>query len=149
MKILLPVDGSRAALAAVEHALALRQAGLQADFVLANVQEPPSLYEVIVVHDAEALDQVRRDAGADLLAPAEALLDAALVRYESVVAGGQAAHVLVDLIEEHGCDAVVMGRRGLGDEDGHEPGPVAHALLRHSPVPVTLVAVPEVPDSED
>lgn len=137
MKILLPVDGSRAALAAVEHALALRQAGLQADFVLANVQEPPSLYEVIVVHDAEALDQVRRDAGADLLAPAEALLDAALARYESVVAGGQAAHVLVDLIEEQACEAVIVGTAGA------DPGEVVQALLRHSPVPVTVVRAAE------
>ena len=137
MKILLAVDGSPAALAAVAHALALRAAGLDAEFLLANVQEPPSLYEVIVAHDAELIDQVRRDAGADLLQPAEALLDAAGARYESVVAGGQAAHVLVDLLEEHGCDAVVVGTPDA------EPGPVAQALLRHSPVPVTLVRAPE------
>lgn len=143
MKILLPMDGSPAALAAVAHALALRAAGLDAEFVLANVQEPPSLYEVIVAHDAEVIDQVRRDAGADLLRGAEALLDAAGARYESVVAGGQAANVLVDLAEEHGCDAVVMGAHGQGGGDGAEPGPVAQALLRHSPVPVTLVRVAE------
>ena len=113
--------------------------------MLANVQEPPSLYEVIVVHDAERIDQARRDAGADLLQPAEALLDAAGARYESVVAGGQAANVLVDLLEEHACDAVVMGLRGLGDEGAAEPGPVAHALLRHSPVPVTLVRAADGP----
>ena len=143
MKILLPVDGSPAALAAVAHSLALRAAGLDAQFVLANVQEPPSLYEVIVAHDADVIAQVRRDAGADLLQAAEALLDAAGAPYESVVAGGQAANVLVDLLEEHACDAVVMGAHGQGGADGPEPGPVAHALLRHSPVPVTLVRAPE------
>lgn len=143
MKILLPVDGSPTALAAVAHALALRAAGLDAEFVLANVQEPPSLYEVIVAHDAELIDQVRRDAGADLLRGAEALLDAAGARYESVVAGGQAANVLVDLAEEHACDAVVLGAHGQGGGDSAEPGPVAQALLRHSPVPVTLVRLAE------
>ncbi|MBL8306594.1 MAG: universal stress protein [Rubrivivax sp.] len=147
MKILLPVDGSKSALAAVAHALGLRAAGLDAQFLLANVQEPPSLYEVIVAHDADVIDQVRRDAGADLLQAAEALLDAAGAPYESVVAGGQAAHVLVDLLEEHGCDAVVMGAHGVGGGDGAEPGPVAQALLRHSPVPVTLVRASEVTES--
>ncbi len=142
MKILLPVDGPGPALAAVQHALQLVRGGLRASFVLANVQEPPSLYEVIVAHDADVIDRVRRDAGADLLQAAEALLDAAGVDYETVVAGGQAATVLVDLIEEHACDAVVMGARGAGDADASEPGPVAQALLRHSPVPVTLVREP-------
>ena len=137
MKILLPVDGSPAALAAVRHALALRGAGLAADFVLANVQEPPSLYEVVVAHDADVLSEVRRDAGADLLAPAEALLEAAGASWESEVAGGDPGHLLVDLAENYGCDAVVMG---LGEG---APGRVARALLQHSPVPVTLVRAPE------
>ena len=46
-------------------------------FVLVNVQSLPSLYEVVVAHDAERLDAVRRAAGSDLLGAAEALLDAA------------------------------------------------------------------------
>jgi nucleotide-binding universal stress UspA family protein len=75
MKILLPVDGSAASMAAVQYALQLARDGLQAEFVLANVQEPPSLYEVVVAHDVAVLDQVRTAAGADLLAPAEALLE--------------------------------------------------------------------------
>ena len=52
MKILLPIDGSPTALAAVRHALRLVQNGLAAEFVLVNVQEPPSLYEIVVSHDA-------------------------------------------------------------------------------------------------
>lgn len=133
MKILLPVDGTPEALHAVSHALRLRAEGLAANFVLANVQEPPSLYEVVVAHDAAVLDDVRRAAGADLLAPAEALLEAAGASWESEVAGGDPGHVLVDLAENYGCDAVVMG---AGD-DG--VGSVAMSLLLHSPVPVTLV----------
>jgi nucleotide-binding universal stress UspA family protein len=139
MKILLPVDGSPDALAAVRHALALRADGLNTSFVLANVQEPPSLYEVIVAHDPDVIDQVRRDAGADLLQAAQALLTAAAAEHDSVVAGGSPAAVLVDLAEEHACDAVVMGYRGVGSPEGTDAGSVAAAVLRHSPVPVTLV----------
>ncbi len=139
MKILLAVDGSGPALDAVRHALALRQQGLDASFVLANVQEPPSLYEVIVAHDADVIERVRSAAGADLLQPAEALLTAAGATYDSVVGGGDPGHVLADLLEEHGCDAVLMGARGMSQPDADDLGSVAMALLRHSPVPVTVV----------
>lgn len=138
MKILLPVDGTPSALFAVQHALRLRQEGLDASYVLANVQTPPSLYEVVTAHDASVLDDVRRAAGADLLAPAEALLEAAGASWESEVAGGEPGHVLVDLVETYGCDAVIMGAQ----EEGEGVGPVAMALLEHCPVPVTVVRPP-------
>jgi nucleotide-binding universal stress UspA family protein len=139
MKILLPVDGSPPALEAVRHALRLLEGGLQASFVLVNVQEPPSLYEVVVAHDVDVIGQVRGAAGADLLEPAEALLDAAGVDYESEVAGGDPSNLLVELLENYGCDAVVMGARGMGEPEARGLGSVAHALLNHSPVPVTVV----------
>jgi nucleotide-binding universal stress UspA family protein len=142
MKIFLPVDGSVAALAAVHHAVQLVRGGLKASFVLANVQEPPSLYEVVVAHDPAVLDQVRAEAGADLLRTAEAMLDAAGLAYESEVAGGDPGHVLVDLIENYGCHAVVMAARGSSEGSG-PLGSVTLALLAHSPVPVTVVRPPQ------
>ncbi len=137
MKLLLPVDGTPASLAAVRHALALRAQGLVSTYVLANVQAPPSLYEVVTAHDAERIAQVRRDAGADQLAAAEALLAEAGAEWESEVAGGDPGHVLVELVENYGCEGVVAGL------DEGAPGPVASALLQHSPVPVTFVRAPE------
>lgn len=142
MKIMLAVDGSEPSLAAVRHALTLAAQGLRATYVLANVQEPPSLYEVVVAHDPDVLAQVRGAAGSDLLAPAAALLDAAGAEYESEVAGGDPSTLLVDLAENYGCDLVVMGARGVGTPEGRGLGPVAHALLLHSPVPVTIVREP-------
>ena len=139
IKILLPIDGSTAALAAVKHVLRLIADGLSAEAVLLNVQEPPSLYEVVTVHDAEVLRHLRSDAGADLLAPAEALLTAAGVTWQSEVAGGQPGPLLVDLLENYGCDAVVMGAQGVGDPEATDLGSVAGWLVRHSPVPVTLL----------
>ena len=134
MNVLLPVDGSADALAAVRHLVALRRAGLAAEAVLVNVQEPPTLYEVVVAHDAERLSDLRRAAGADLLAPAEALLDAAGVPWQSEVAGGAPAPLLLELLENYGCTQVIMGS-GAG-----RPGAVARAVLAAAAVPVTLVA---------
>jgi nucleotide-binding universal stress UspA family protein len=142
MKILLPVDGSRQALEAVRHAIGLAQQGLTASFVLVNVQEPVSLYELMVVHDTEAIDRLRRAAGADLLAPAEAMLEAAGLSYESEAAGGDPHQTLVELAEDYGCAAVVMGAGGMGETAPGALGSVALAVLRHSPVPVTVVPMP-------
>jgi nucleotide-binding universal stress UspA family protein len=151
MKILLPVDGSAMALAAVQHALGLVRQGLQASFVLVNVQEPASLYEVVRVHDAEAIAELRRAAGADLLAPAEALLDAAGLPYESEVAGGDPHHAVVELAESYGCAAIVMAARGLGESGLGALGSVTLAVLEHSSLPVTVVrpAEPDEPPPAD
>ncbi|MBL8315598.1 MAG: universal stress protein [Rubrivivax sp.] len=140
MTWLLAVDGSPSALAAVRHALRAT-AGTGRRFVLVNVQEPATLYEVVRAHDAEQLTQIRRDAGADLLREAEALLQAAGADYECEVAGGAPEHLIVELAEEYGCDAIVMGAHGQ-DTAPDTPtglGPVALAVLEASPVPVTIV----------
>jgi len=143
MKILLPVDGSEVALHAVRHALSLVQQGLRADFVLVNVQPPASLYEVVTAHDPDVIREVRGAAGADQIAPAEALLQAAGVDYEVEVAGGEAANLIVELAENYGCDAIVMGARGLGDLRAALLGSVSSAVAQSSPVPVTLVRLPD------
>jgi len=148
MKILLPVDGSPAALAAVRHALALVDQGLRAEFVLLNVQEPPSLYEVVVAHDAQKLDDIRRAAGADLLVAAEALLDEAEVGYVSEVVGGSPANAIIEVAEAEGCDAIVLGARDA-EAAGSGLGKVAQAVAGRSPVPVTVVRPAESPEAGD
>jgi nucleotide-binding universal stress UspA family protein len=151
VKILLPVDGSEAALDAVRHALHLAANGLAASFVLANVQEPATLYEMITARDPDVLDRVAAEAANDLLAPAEALLSAAGVPWEREIAVGEPGHVLADMIERHEIDAVVMGARGLGAARSAIAGSVSHWLLVHGPVPVTVVrhVAPEEGDAED
>ncbi len=143
--VMLPIDGSPAALAAVRHAVALRDRGLALRALLVNVQEPPTLYEVVLAHDRERLDGVRAAAGADLLAPAESLLDAAGLPYESEVLGGEPAATLLDRVETAAAELVIVGARGAGErgERHTAPGRVATALLQHAPVPVMLVHEPE------
>ncbi len=138
MKILLPIDGSPLALDAVHHALALVAQGLNASFVLANVQPPSSLYELVLVHDADTLAEVARGAGVHALAPAEALLQAAGASYETEIAAGDPAHTLVDIAERYGCDAIAMAARGASTGIA-SLGSVALAVLAGSPVPVTIV----------
>jgi nucleotide-binding universal stress UspA family protein len=138
MKILVPVDGSPAAMAALRHALTLREGGLRASVVLVNVQPPATLYEVVTAHDPDVIREVRGAAGADLVAPAEAMLQAAGVDYELEVAGGEPAPLIVELAENYGCGLIVLG--GEGD--------VVDDVVAHSSVPVTVVPVPDADQGE-
>lgn len=139
LKILIPVDGSALSLDAVQHAVRLVREGLQAEFVLANVQEPVSLYEMVVVRDPQALRGVSAVAGAHLLESAEALCKAAGVACELEVASGDPAHTLIEVAERYGCDAVVMGARGKGAVRSALLGSVSQEMIATCPVPVTVV----------
>ena len=142
MKILLPVDGSESSIEAVQFALRLVRSGLRATFVLANVQEPTYLYEMVLAPDAEVLERISGAAGSHSLEAAQALLQSAGVTFEREVASGEPGHVLVDAIERYQCDAVVMGARGMGALRHALLGSVSQAVLHASPVPVTIVQLP-------
>lgn len=139
MKILLPVDGSDSSLEAVRFAIQLVRNGLQATFVLANVQEPTYLYEMVLAPDADVLERVSGAAGSHSLEAAQALLQSAGLTFEREVASGDPGHVLVDVIERYQCDAVVMGARGMGALRQALLGSVSQSVLHDSPVPVTIV----------
>lgn len=138
LKILIPVDGSDCALDAVRHALVLVAMGLRARFVVANVQSPANLYELVVAHDPQVLQQVSEAAGRDLMKPAVQLLQAAGLQVEQDVATGDPAHTLIELLERHACDAVILSAHG---SSGYRTqlGAVAHELVQIAPVPVTVV----------
>lgn len=142
MKILIPVDGSEASLCAVRHALRLRAEGLQCEFVLANVQEPTTVYEMLVVHDAARLEQVSESAGAHLMRGAEALFAHQGVPFTHEQASGDPGPMLIEIAERHGCEAIVMGAHGHGALRGALVGSVSQQVIERAAVPVTLVRVP-------
>jgi nucleotide-binding universal stress UspA family protein len=148
MKILVPVDGSAASLQAVRQALQLIEGGLRASLVLANVQEPATLYEMLLAHDPEVIEQVSAKAGLHLLEPARALAHAAGVEHELEVAAGDPAHTLIDILENFGCDMVVMGARGMGTLRSAMLGSVSHEVLHAAAVPVLIVKQPPEPEPE-
>lgn len=144
MKILLPVDGSPLSLKAVRCALELLRQGLSASLVLANVQEPATLYEMVVAPDGEVLKRVSTAAGVDLLREAEALVMQAGAVYEREVATGDPAHTIIDIGERFGCDMIIMGARGLGAVRSALLGSVSAEVLHAAQVPVVIVKPDEV-----
>ena len=144
MKILLPVDGSELSLEAVRFAIRMVLAGLRADAVLANVQEPASFYELLVAHDPEVINRVAEEAGKHTLESAQELLNAAGVEYECEVANGDPAHTIVDIAERFACDLIVMGARGNSASRSALMGSVSNEVLHASAIPVIIVKPDEV-----
>ena len=149
MKLLIPVDGSELSLEAVRFAVRVLLAGLHGEVVLANVQEPATLYEIIVAHDPDAIDQASADAGVHALQGARALLDAAEVDYECEVAKGDPAHTIIDISERFACDLIVMGARGASSRRSAMLGSVSNEVLHASAVPVMIVKPDDVSGALD
>lgn len=147
MKMLLPVDGSELSLEAVRFAIRMALAGLRAEAVLANVQEPATLYELLVAHDPEVIQRVSSEAGLHALQSARALLDAAGVEYECEVAQGDPAHTIIDIAQRFACDLIVMGARGNSALRSAMLGSVSNEVLHASAVPVVIVK-PDEPGAE-
>lgn len=148
MKILLPIDGSTHSLDAVRFVVRLAREGLPLQAVLGNVQEPATLYEMVVAHDADVLQSVSGAAGAHALEAAEALLREAGIECESEVASGDPGHCLIEMAERFGCDMVVMSARGVGALRQALVGSVSQSVLHACPVPVVIVKPPQEPEAE-
>lgn len=144
MKILVPVDGSDLSLQATRVAMGLLQQGLKGSLVLANVQEPASLYEMVVAPDGDVLARVSTAAGVDALEQAEGLLVDAGVVYEREIVAGDPAHAIVDIAERFACDMVVMGARGTSALRSALLGSVSNEVLHAAKVPVMIVKPEDV-----
>ncbi len=114
MKILLPVDGTELSLHETRFALHLVRQGLNASFVLANVQEPASFYEIVTAHDPALIKDVAMEAAEELMAPSARLLQEAGVPFETAFISDNPVQGMLDLIELHHCEMVLMGSRALG-----------------------------------
>lgn len=139
MKILVAVDGSEQALDAVRHALRLRREGLQASFVLATVQEPTFLYEMILPPDSDVLERVTGAVGSRALEGEQALFRSAGVPFEGEIGGGDPASVLIEIAARRGSEGIILGARGMGALRSALLGSVSQAVLHASKVPVTGV----------
>lgn len=139
MRILVPVDGSESARAAVAFvAGTLAQASPDLEIHLLNVQ-PPLPARAATFIDAAVVRDYHQDEGGKALAPARQLLDDAGLRYASNTVVGEPAETIVAYAEQRGCQGIVMGTRGLGRVAGLLLGSVARKVLLLSKVPVTLI----------
>jgi nucleotide-binding universal stress UspA family protein len=139
MKILVAVDGSEAALDAVRHAVHLWREGLKATLVLATVQSPVYLYEMVLTPDSDVLKKMSGAVGGHALEAAESLCVETGIPFEREIGSGEPAPTLIEIAERYNCNAIILGARGLGAVRGTLLGSVSQAVLQTSKVPVTVV----------
>jgi nucleotide-binding universal stress UspA family protein len=135
--ILVPLDGSAHAAAALEEAIAVAKRD-GARLTLLHVVEPPHLPPVGGVYVVGLVTQESEE-------EAEALLDRAAgrvpadVHFSTITRHGQAAEEIVRRVEAAEHDLVVMGSRGRGPLRSLLLGSVSRAVLHRSHVPVKVV----------
>lgn len=140
-KLLVPVDGSGAALRALKQAMALATKP-DASIHLVHAHEEPLIYGEIAVYVPHArMQELQRANSEGVLAAAEAaagLKDSGL-RYTKEALSGPIAQAIAGHAEHLGCDAIVMGRHGKSTIGDVLPGSVAMKVLHLTPLPVLLV----------
>lgn len=143
LRILVPVDRSASALAAVRHVMQLALHGLKVHVVLAHAEREATPMEVLrTIQHPEVLAGATEGAAETAFEPAEALLIGMHIPFERDLALGDPARVLLEVCERQHCDLIVMGSDERGDLHSAVFGSVSHAVANHATVPVTLVHRP-------
>lgn len=136
---LVPLDGSENALRALAHAIAELRGQADAELHVLSVQTPPIHPWPGKLVPPDVIDDELRRAGETIVAAADRPATLAGVACASHVRIGNAAAEIADCARELGCDAIVMGTRGLGRVANLVLGSVAHKVVHLAGVPVTLV----------
>ncbi|MCC7487724.1 MAG: universal stress protein [Burkholderiales bacterium] len=137
--VLVPVDGSKAALRAVAHAAA-QAAPARAVVHLVNVEPKLDNYGMVRAYLSRKQHREATAARANLVfEPAAKLLDRAGVRYRTHLIYGDPPAAIVRAARLLKCEAIIMGTRGLGAIGRILLGSVASKVSQLSKVPVTLI----------
>lgn len=140
-KILLPVDGSKTALHAVQHAIQLAEGhdDMKVDLLYVHY-EPVRFGAVAPQVTPKQMKEIEQEAAGPVFGEAEKLLREAGIGFEREVrAGRDVAPVIARRAEELGCDAIVMGSHGGGSLSHMLLGSTATKVAHLAKVPVTLV----------
>lgn len=139
--ILVPIDGSKHSLQALEVARNLTDA--KGTLHLFNVPElPPATDELGRWVEASNLNVSRTDAEEEaykLLDKTRESIEKAGIEIQTAVHWGPPARAIVAQAEKLGVDAIVMGSRGLSDLGGLVVGSVSHKVMHTAPCRVILV----------
>lgn len=137
MKVLVPMDGSAAALRALDFAIR-RVAKKDGQIRLLNIQQPaPPSVSVFVGGDA--MEGLYRDEAERALTPARERLAEAGVTFEEDTRHGAIGDTIAADSAEIRCDEIIMGSRGMGAFSSVLLGSVAMRVLQLANMPVTIV----------
>ena len=136
-RILVATDGSQSAARAIDHAIELAR-GLEATLFGVAVVESRTAYDNEIVDQSVVNARLRERAAERVERLAERARDVD-VPAETTVRSGVPHEVLLDVVDEHDVDLIVVGARGRSGFRGALLGSTVDAIVRLSPVPVLVV----------
>jgi nucleotide-binding universal stress UspA family protein len=142
-RILVATDGSEGADRAIDYA-ALRAKRDGAELVIVNIIGGYGLPDRVVqafTHAQQAwLRELLESLSAEMLTKArDRARNAGVTTIQLESRDGEVARTIIDIAQEKGVDAIIVGKRGAGRVAGLLLGSVSQKLVSLSPVPVTVV----------
>jgi nucleotide-binding universal stress UspA family protein len=139
-RLLVPFDGSDNAIRALRHAVALAKSAGNTSLRLLHVHEEPRIYgEIAVYVSAQKMKALQRQHSEAILAHAERLVRRSGVPHSTEVLTGPVARTIARRAQKLGCDAIVMGTKGMTALGNLVMGSTAMKVVHLSRIPVTLV----------
>jgi len=139
MKVLVPVDGSQAALAALLHVGSLSHSGIPVETLPLNVQ-PRFRRHVSQFSSRASRDALRAERSAAAMAPAIEALSRTRLPFRAVAELGGVAERIAAVAERERVDEIVIGT-------GRHPQwlrwlnpSIAQAVMQRTDIPVTVLA---------
>lgn len=142
-RILVPVDGSDRALAALELAVDL-QSRCDSELMLLCVYRHYSLLEastsMVNPDRPENLDKSMQEHAKNVVEHAKKhAMDHGSKNVRGFVKSGPPARTIVNFAKDKHADLIVLGSRGLGDVEGYLLGSVSHKVTSLSHCPTMVV----------
>ncbi|MCG7200247.1 universal stress protein [Marinobacter pelagius] len=138
--VLLPFDGSEAAIRALEYVIGVKQGGSSVSVHLLNVQEAPRIFGDYASADLlEKLNRGARAQGQEINSRAAKILTDNDVPFTVHEAIGEVSQTIAEAADEFGCDTIIMGTRGMTNLANLMMGSVATRVVHEASVPVLLV----------
>lgn len=140
MKILLPVDGSKASVNAVKYVIKLaKNLSSEVRITLVSVHENVIFRRAQSFVSKETINDYLRELSEHDLKAAQKLLDAAGVKHSMVIEQGHPYEVILNLANKGKVDLIVMGAKGRSGIVDTLLGSVAQRVSSQAKQPVLLV----------
>lgn len=140
-RVLVPIDGSEAALSAVEHACSVYP---RSDATVVHVRSAAAagVYDSMTgdpSSDFNTEERRQKREVARLFEEAQSIADEYDVELTTLTLSGDVTNAILTCVEETGVDLIVMARRGRTGLKRRLLGGTTESVIRRSSVPVTVV----------
>lgn len=142
-KIVAPLDGSELSECSLAHVKAVAKGCQATDVILLNVEEPSDRYAGYIEMSQETLRKLQQESHAQnvrYLAQKATQLKKNGLNAQTVILEGRPADEILNYVNQNKADLIIMSTHGSSGLTRWAFGSVADKVIRHSPVPVLVIA---------